>query len=260
MGTGERDACIARFKEDSGHGALVLSLRAGGVGLNLQEASYVFHFDRWWNPAIENQATDRVRRMGQLNPVTAYCYVCTDTIEERIEEILDVKRALFQALVDGVSMDLGKALSPDDLFGLFGLQAPSRLRGAPPLERPDTVQATHDALRHAGWTVRRRPRQVPSLIDLKAHRYDEVGLREEIWVACAEGESPVDTEVVRVLWARLDGRQPEGAVACLAGFTPQAHAVASELRIRLWGKEQLQPSQSAASPTAADTGSRLRSS
>ena len=253
MGTGERDACIARFKEDPGHGALVLSLRAGGVGLNLQEASYVCHFDRWWNPAVENQATDRVHRMGQLNPVTAYCYVCTDTIEERIEQILDVKRALFQALVDGVSMDLGRALSPDDLFGLFGLQAPSHLRGDPRRGSPDTAQAAYDALRHAGWTVRRRPRQVPSLIDLKAHRYDEVGLDEEIWIACAEGESPVNAELVRALAARLDGRQPEGVIACVAGFTPAAQATASDLGIGLWGKQQLQPPYSAAPEPAAGT-------
>ena len=81
----ERDRAITAFKSDPAHKALVLSLRAGGQGLNLQEASYVFHFDRWWNPAVENQAEDRSHRLGQMSPVTVYKYVCENTIEERID-------------------------------------------------------------------------------------------------------------------------------------------------------------------------------
>jgi len=99
----------------------VLSLRAGGQGLNLIDASYVFHFDRWWNPAVERQAEDRSHRMGQTLPVTVYAYRCLDTIEDRIDAILRAKQALFDELVDGVSLDLTRLMTRDELLGLFSL-------------------------------------------------------------------------------------------------------------------------------------------
>ena len=119
---------IETFKTRPEHKLLVLSLRAGGQGLNLQEASYVFHFDRWWNPAIEHQAEDRSHRLGQALPVTVYKYVCEDTIEERIHGILREKQALFDQLVDDVSLDLERHLTAKELFALFGLEAPSSQR------------------------------------------------------------------------------------------------------------------------------------
>ena len=110
---------------------LILSLRAGGQGLNLQEASYVVHFDRWWNPAVERQAEARSHRLGQALPVNVYTYTCEDTIEERIESLLRDKQRLFDELVDGVSLDLRAALSGQELFGLFGLDAPIAVRARP---------------------------------------------------------------------------------------------------------------------------------
>jgi SNF2 family DNA or RNA helicase len=104
-----RAARIAEFERDPGRRLLILSLRTGGVGLNLTSASHVFHFDRWWNPAVEAQAEDRVHRIGQVRPVHVYSYICGDTIEERIEEILLEKRALFSDVIDGVDAhDLGR--------------------------------------------------------------------------------------------------------------------------------------------------------
>ena len=117
----ERPAIIERFKSDARHQALIISLRAGGLGLNLQEASYVFHLDRWWNPAVERQAEDRSHRMGQTTKVNVIKYSCTGTIEERIDAILADKQDLFDRLVDDVSLDLSSRLSRDELFGLFGL-------------------------------------------------------------------------------------------------------------------------------------------
>ncbi len=120
----ERAEVIAAFREDSSHTALLLSLRAGGQGLNLQQASYVFHFDRWWNPAVERQAEDRSHRLGQAFPVHVYTYTCEGTIEERIDEILRRKQGLFDELIDQVSIDLRAALTGEELFGLFGLAPP----------------------------------------------------------------------------------------------------------------------------------------
>ncbi|MCY7419528.1 MAG: DEAD/DEAH box helicase, partial [Chloroflexi bacterium] len=121
MGREQRQDVVRRFMTDEAHRVLVLSLRAGGLGLNLQQASYVFHLDRWWNPAVERQAEDRAHRMGQRNPVTVFTYTCADTIEQRIRDILAAKRLLFDEVVDGVSLDLSKRLTADELRGLVGL-------------------------------------------------------------------------------------------------------------------------------------------
>ena len=121
----ERRDIINRFRRDDRHKVMVVSLRAGGVGLNLQEASYVFHLDRWWNPAVERQAEDRSHRYGQTVPVHVFKYSCVNTIEERIDRILEQKQDLFDELVDDVSIDLTAALSARELFGLFGLEAPN---------------------------------------------------------------------------------------------------------------------------------------
>jgi len=126
----DRREVIRRFRNDDRHKALIVSLRAGGLGLNLQEASYVFHVDRWWNPAVERQAEDRSHRYGQSMPVHVFKYSCIDTIEERIDRILENKQELFDQLVDDVTIDLGKSLSAGELFGLFGLEHPSQHGGS----------------------------------------------------------------------------------------------------------------------------------
>ena len=117
----ERVSIVERFRTSDRHKAMVISLRAGGVGLNLQEASYVFHLDRWWNPAVERQAEDRAHRIGQTAKLNVIKYICADTIEQRIDRILEEKQQLFDELVDDVSLDLSIRLSRKELLGLFGL-------------------------------------------------------------------------------------------------------------------------------------------
>ena len=87
----------------------LISLKAGGVGLNLTSASVVIHFDPWWNPAVEDQATDRAHRFGQENKVEVIKLVAKDTIEEKIVLMQEDKRELIQSLIDGKTMD-GKGL------------------------------------------------------------------------------------------------------------------------------------------------------
>ncbi len=125
MNLEEREVVLHRFRRDARHRLLILSLRAGGQGLNLADASYVVHFDRWWNPAVERQAEDRTHRMGQTLSVTIYAYRCMGTIEERIDEILRAKQALFDELIDPVSLDLSRLLTKKELLSLFGLATPS---------------------------------------------------------------------------------------------------------------------------------------
>jgi SNF2 family DNA or RNA helicase len=121
----QKEAVIREFKSNPARKVLVLSLRAGGQGLNLQDASYVFHFDRWWNPAVEHQAEDRSHRLGQTMPVHIYEYICENTVEERIEQILQEKQLLFDEMVDDVTIDLRAKLSTKELYDLFGLLPPS---------------------------------------------------------------------------------------------------------------------------------------
>jgi SNF2 family DNA or RNA helicase len=119
--TGDLDAesrlvRLRSFERDPERRLLILSLRAGGVGLNLTAASAVFHFDHWWNPAIEAQAEDRAHRMGQVRPVQVISYLTQDTIETRIDEILREKRALFDEMIDGVETQALGRLDLDTLL------------------------------------------------------------------------------------------------------------------------------------------------
>ena len=91
---------IESFQDpDAPAGIFVLSLRAGGVGITLTQASHVFHFDRWWNPAVEDQATDRAYRIGQQKTVFAHKMVTLGTLEERIDELIESKKALAENIV-----------------------------------------------------------------------------------------------------------------------------------------------------------------
>jgi SNF2 family DNA or RNA helicase len=98
----KRTVMVNRFQEDS-HGPpiFILSLKAGGTGLNLTRANHVFHFDRWWNPAVEDQATDRAFRIGQKRNVQVHKFVCVGTLEERIDEMIESKKALAESVIGG---------------------------------------------------------------------------------------------------------------------------------------------------------------
>ena len=94
-----RDALVAEFQGAAGPAVFLLSLKAGGTGLNLTAASHVIHFDRWWNPAVEDQATDRAYRIGQRNDVQVRKFVCVGTLEERIDAMIEEKKALAERIV-----------------------------------------------------------------------------------------------------------------------------------------------------------------
>jgi len=97
----ERKKLVDRFQHEDGPPFFVLSLKAGGTGLNLTAASHVIHFDRWWNPAVENQATDRAFRIGQKKNVVVHKFVCKGTVEEKIDELIRAKSGLATELLEG---------------------------------------------------------------------------------------------------------------------------------------------------------------
>ena len=116
--TRDRQGVVDRFQSDDGPPVFLLSLKAGGFGLNLTAADYVVHLDPWWNPAVERQATDRAHRIGQQHPVVSYKLVAEGTVEERILELQAAKRELSDAAL-GTEGGFLKALSAGELRALF---------------------------------------------------------------------------------------------------------------------------------------------
>ena len=113
---------VRMFQEsDEAPPVFVLSLKAGGTGLNLTAANHVFHFDRWWNPAVEDQATDRAFRIGQKRNVQVHKFVTVGTMEEMIDEMIESKKALAEAVVGSGEQWLTE-LSTDDLRELVRLR------------------------------------------------------------------------------------------------------------------------------------------
>ncbi len=120
----EREQVIDRFKNDPSKHAILMSYGAGSVGLNLQFCRYVFLFDRWWNPAIEDQAINRAHRIGVAGSVTVTRMLTLGTIEERIHQILEEKRELFDTIFSENKLPSSVGLSQDEIFGLFQLRSP----------------------------------------------------------------------------------------------------------------------------------------
>ena len=124
----ERQKLVRRFQDDESVPFFVLSLKAGGAGLNLTAASHVVHFDRWWNPAVENQATDRAFRIGQTRNVLVHKFVCRGTIEERLDELIDSKRRLADDMLAGGAEPALTELGDAELLRMVALDIRSALQ------------------------------------------------------------------------------------------------------------------------------------
>jgi non-specific serine/threonine protein kinase len=119
----DRAKLVKRFQEDEDVPFFVLSVKAGGTGLNLTAASHVIHFDRWWNPAVENQATDRAHRIGQKRAVLVHKLICRGTVEEKIDALIESKQSLARGVLakDAGGETLLTELSDDELMALVQL-------------------------------------------------------------------------------------------------------------------------------------------
>ncbi len=126
----KRKDLVRRFQEDEAIPFFALSLKAGGAGLNLTAASHVVHFDRWWNPAVENQATDRAFRIGQNKNVLVHKFVCRGTVEEKIDQMIESKRQLSKDLIEGGADLLLTELQDEDLLKLVALDLNTALKEA----------------------------------------------------------------------------------------------------------------------------------
>jgi hypothetical protein len=117
----QRTELVKKFQQDADHPFFVISLKAGGSGLNLTAASHVIHFDRWWNPAVENQATDRAFRIGQQRNVLVHKFVCRGTVEERIDAMIADKKALAETILDADGTPRLTEMSNDELLKFVAL-------------------------------------------------------------------------------------------------------------------------------------------
>ena len=124
----KRGDLVRQFQEDESKGFFVLSLKAGGTGLNLTAASHVVHFDRWWNPAVENQATDRAFRIGQKKNVLVQKFVCRGTVEEKIDELIESKKRISGEILEGGAEVLLTEMSDDELLSLVALDLKTALK------------------------------------------------------------------------------------------------------------------------------------
>lgn len=123
-----RKEIVRQFQEDEGIGFFILSLKAGGAGLNLTAASHVVHFDRWWNPAVENQATDRAFRIGQTKNVLVHKFVCRGTVEDKIDQLIESKRQLSTELLEGGSEISLTEMKDEELLRLVALDIHQALK------------------------------------------------------------------------------------------------------------------------------------
>jgi non-specific serine/threonine protein kinase len=125
----KRQGLVESFQSDDRVPFMVLSLKAGGTGLNLTAASHVIHFDRWWNPAVENQATDRAFRIGQKKNVLVHKFVCRGTVEERIDELIAGKQKLSDEILSGGTESALTEMSNEELISMVSLDLSSAIEG-----------------------------------------------------------------------------------------------------------------------------------
>jgi non-specific serine/threonine protein kinase len=126
----KRKELVQRFQEDERVPFLVLSLKVGGAGLNLTAASHVIHFDRWWNPAVENQATDRAFRIGQTKNVLVHKFVCRGTVEDKIDQMIESKQRLAGDFLSGGTELPLTELKDDELLKLVSLDLAATMKEA----------------------------------------------------------------------------------------------------------------------------------
>ncbi|MFA5362236.1 MAG: DEAD/DEAH box helicase [Candidatus Omnitrophota bacterium] len=121
----KRFEMVESFQKDDGPPYFILSLKAGGIGLNLTAASHVVHFDRWWNPAVENQATDRAFRIGQKKKVLVHKFICRGTLEEKIDALIESKQSMSKEILEGTDSAALTELSNDELLRMVSLDIKS---------------------------------------------------------------------------------------------------------------------------------------
>ncbi len=248
-----REQLMKQFEKEEMPRVLLMSVKAGGLGLTLTRANHVFHFDHWWNPAVARQAEARAHRRGQTQTVFVRDIFTYDTIEERIYDLLVAKQHLFDSVIDDLStQDVLKKLSDDDLFGLFDLKPPSGASGqqasSKSADRPHEVMAKVRELSPVefeqlvgrlysgmGFVTKVTQQSRDSGIDVIARRTSDVG-QEHVIIQCKHmPDATIGEPTVRELigvWS--SHREATRAVLVTSGhFSKPAVQLAQDSRIDL---------------------------
>ncbi|MBN2317104.1 MAG: restriction endonuclease [Sedimentisphaerales bacterium] len=248
-----RDGIIQTFQSDSDLTALLLNFKVGGVGLNLQAANYVFLFDRWWNPAVEDQAVKRVHRIGQTQKVFIRRFYCKDTIEERILKKLEEKRRLFRNVIDEARPEPDSmGLTEEEIFSLFNITVRPRKSSQEPQHAPVITENMADmdptqfevmvaqVYEKQGYTVYHTGGSHDEGIDILAEK-NNAGARERIVIQCKRWKDNVGRPEVQQLWGVLssDPSYTRGDLVTSSGFSAEARQFASGKRLGLIGGDLL---------------------
>lgn len=239
-----RTGIIEAFQSDKSYIALLLNFSVGGLGLNLQSANYVFLFDRWWNPAVEDQAVKRVHRIGQTHKVFIRRFYCKDTIEERILKKLAEKKRLFQNIIDEARPEPDSmGLTEEEIFSLFNIT----VRPRKPFERKGPTRVILDNIDSAqfevmvaeiyekqGYSVRHLGGSHDEGIDVIAEKTNAGGL-ERIVIQCKHQQANVGRPLLQQLWGVLtsDPSYTRGDLVTSSNFTAEAIQFASGKRLSL---------------------------
>ncbi len=251
-----RDAGKKAFSEDPAVNTMLLQYKVGGLGLNLQAANYVFLFDRWWNPAVEDQAVKRAHRIGQKNKVFARRFYCRDTIEERILQKLAERRRLFTHVIDGNKPDEAMGLSEEEFFSLFEKLKARPKRRATSQSVPKKVLANMDdrefeelvaeVYKSAGYHVKLVGGSHDRGIDIFAEKTNGP-VRDRVAVQCKHTAARVGRPELQKLFGEITHNQTitRGDLVTSADFTAEAREFATGKRLELinrikliaWAKE-----------------------
>ncbi len=245
-----RQSVREAFESDGSVVSLLLNYQVGGVGLNLQVANYVFLFDRWWNPAVEDQAVKRVHRIGQTQKVFIRRLYCHDTIEERILAKLREKRRLFRSIVDDVRPEPDSmGLTEEEIFSLFNItvrprKAAHEKRGTDlVLENLDPTQfevLVTEIYEKQGYAVHHYGGSHDGGIDILAEKQSAGGM-ERIVIQCKHQQANVGRPVLQQLWGVVssDPSYTRGDLVTSSDFTPPAKDFAKGKRLSLIGRAVL---------------------
>jgi SNF2 family DNA or RNA helicase len=248
----QRDAIKEKFDTDKNITCMLLNFKVGGVGLNLQVANYVYLFDRWWNPAVEDQAVKRTHRIGQTQKVFVRKFYCKDTIEERILKKLAEKRRLFRQIIDENRPAESMGLTEEEIFSLFNLkvrphkQIPQKEDGQPvewnlentlPSQFENLVAEIYEK---QGYKVTVTGGSHDEGIDIIAEKY--VGnAREKVIVQCKHQQANVGRPVIQQFWGVInsDHSTTRGDFVTSASFSSEAMEFANNRRLTLIDRHKL---------------------
>ncbi len=251
----QRDEIVRKFQDEEDSKVLLMSVRAGGLGLTLTKANYVFHFDLWWNPSVAAQAEDRTHRIGQEKTVFVTYLLTQYTIEDRIQNILKRKRELFRAVIDDLSdTNLSKVLTEEELFSLFNLQKakPTIAKGMPKSRMVTTESLGQispqqfekliaDLYEKMGYQVRLTSQTRDRGVDVFAKRVSESGT-ESLAIQCKHYPmGTVGVEHARSLYGVIQD-QPSitrGVLITTGGFSKECKEFTKGKRIELFDGKYL---------------------